>query len=421
MKKQLTKNEPQWLLTSRKNARLEMDKVGAPTTSDEEWRYINLDPILKGSFEDPAMEWGGFDIVKPYMEDKNFHTVVMVNGRFIEGQIESKAVHINSLSQLLVGDYPQFQEHWEKNVTDPHHFHLKNTAQFEDGVGVIVRQNQTAPLPIRILSIQQGKDGKPVVSQPRVMIILEEGACAKICKTDISVDRLSSFSNMVTECYVGKEADLEVVSIHEEGAKTTQFDTTTVNLEQKSRFVSHTYSESQDLARYDSHINFRGEDAYAELNGLSLLSGRSHVFHHTRVNHLVPNCESNQLFKHILNDHAEAEYNGLVYVEKGAQKTDSKQKNANLIFSDNAKVHSRPQLKIFADDVKCAHGSTTGQLDEGEVFYLKSRGLTDQASRALLTYGFAEDVIQRMGISSIRKTLESGLQRHLDALMESSE
>jgi Fe-S cluster assembly protein SufD len=288
-----------------------------------------------------------------------------------------------------------------------------NTALFEDVALVTVAPDFVVEEPVHLLFLSSRGDGVPFVTHPRVFVFAGRGSEATVVETHAGLDGVSSFTNAVTELVVADGACLDHIRLQREGDSAFHIGALAARLGRDSRLRSVTVSLGAALSRLDLSVCFDAPGGDATLDGLFMADGARHVDIHSRVEHRVPHCTSQQLYKGILDDTARGVFNGLVVVEKGAQKTDAAQANRNLLLSRGALVHSTPQLLILADDVKCKHGSTTGQLDEVALFYLRSRGIGEEAARSLLTYAFASDIVHRIRVESVRAGVEKLLAVHL--------
>jgi Fe-S cluster assembly protein SufD len=259
-------------------------------------------------------------------------------------------------------------------------------------------------VPIEILFLTTSEE--PIVSYPRILVVAEAGAMATIVERYSSRASNVYFTNAVTEIVLEQDASISHYRLQLESHQAYHLGTTRVAQAGQSRYHSFAVSLGSGLGRHSLTVSLAGEQAEATLDGLYVGTGRQHLDHHTELDHRSPRCRSDQYYKGMLDDQARAIFNGKVIVREGAMLTEARQLNKNLLLSTAAKVDTRPQLEILADDVKCAHGATVGQLEEDELFYLASRGIPPGRAKALLTYGFAEDLISRLRIDSLRKELD---------------
>jgi Fe-S cluster assembly protein SufD len=296
--------------------------------------------------------------------------------------------------------------------TASHPFVAANTALFEDGALVVVGRQTVVPEPIHLIFVNlPGPD--PVAVHPRVLVLAEELAQATVIETHVGPAGGHYLSTAVTEVVAAPSSVIDLVKVQQESLEAAHLATVAAWHDRASTYRLHSISFGGGLVRNEIQSVLDGEGVEAVLDGLYLVRGEQHVDHQMRVIHAKPHCNSHELFKGILEDKAHAVFNGLIRVEPGAQKTDAKQTSRNLILSRDAVANANPQLEIFADDVKCTHGSTVGQLDPTAVFYLRSRGIGEEAARSLLTYAFAHEVVDGIRIDAVRADLEEFLFRRL--------
>jgi Fe-S cluster assembly protein SufD len=287
-------------------------------------------------------------------------------------------------------------------------FFALNTAFMRDGAVVVVPQGERIGTPLHLIFVSREGE-KPAVSYPRTLIVAEAGSEIKVVETYIGAGTGRTFTNAVTELIGAENSFVDYYRLQRETDAGFHIGAVDVRLGAKSRFTSHAITLGGALVRNDLHVSLNGEGTECALNGIYLLGGKQHVDNHTQIEHKRPRTTSFELYKGILRDYAHGVFNGKIIVHKDAQKTDSRQINKNLLLSANAAVNTKPQLEIFADDVKCSHGSTIGQLDPDALFYLRSRGMDVNQARSLLSYGFASDVINRVQIASLRTRLDEYL------------
>ena len=434
------------------------NELGFPTPRQEAWRHTNVAPIAATAFRRarPAMDEAAVaDAVARYAIDGTYR-LVFVNGRFAEKfsqhQTSSDGVYIGSLATALadpsvrtvaeahLGRYARFDEH---------PFVALNTAFIADGAFVHVPRGTVVDRPIHLLFLAMADEGVPTVHYPRNLIVIGEAGHATIVETyagntgntgntggtggtggmgntggtggtgtgvagkeiglgDGLVDS-ATLCCAVTELVAGPGSVVDHYKVQDE--RTTAFHMATLQVYQDraSSVSSHSVSTGGRLVRHDVNAILDGEGADCILNGLYLVTGEQHVGNYMRVEHVKPHCTSHELYKGILDGRSRAVFSGLIYVHPGAQKTDAKQSNRNLLLSKEALVNSNPQLEIFANDVKCTHGSTVGQLDEDAVYYLRSRGIGVEAAKSLLIYAFASDIVERIKVEAVRRDLEEFL------------
>jgi Fe-S cluster assembly protein SufD len=388
----------------RQLARGRFRALSFPTPRTEDWRFTSVAPLLQEPFELPALAKVDAGVL-PAPTSADALRLVFVNGRFAAElsrlvdvpaglAIGSLAAAPESVSRSLgrVADY-------EDQV-----FTALNTGFLGDGA-CIASDGLACDRPIEVIYLSQSA-GRATVAYPRTLVVLGKGARATVIERFLPADTGTYFTNAVTEVVVGEGAALDHVKLQQEGPEAFHVANTQFVLAGRSRLTTHALALGGRLSRNEVRVRFDGEHAEATVNGLYLAGGRQHVDNQTILDHAQPNCASHELYKGILDGQAHGVFNGKIFVRKDAQKTDAKQTNKVLLLSDEATIDTKPQLEIFADDVKCTHGATVGQLDAEQLFYLRSRGLDVDAARALLTFAFANDVVGRIPIESLRTELE---------------
>ena len=289
---------------------------------------------------------------------------------------------------------------------DAHTFTALNTAFINDGAVVHVAANVEVANPIHLLFVSDASATQGT-AQPRNLIVLDRNAKATVIESYAGLGDGAYFTNAVTEASVGDGATLTHLKLQRESAQAFHVGTLDVRQARDSHLFSFSFATGASLSRTNIYTELRGEGCGATLNGLYLGDGDQHIDHQTRIEHVEPNCYSRELYKGILDGAAHGVFNGKVYVHPDAQKTDGKQTNNTLLLSERAQIDTKPQLEIFADDVKCTHGATVGRLDETSLFYMKSRGINARTARELLTYAFAADVLETIELAEVREGLES--------------
>jgi Fe-S cluster assembly protein SufD len=406
--------EPAWLTTIRKNAIGRFAELGFPTTRDEEWRFTNVAPIADTPFgeaaEPPAVtrtQLGPF-VVRQLSSSQ----LVFVNGRYIPALSSLRAVprgaHVTSLADALTSD-PGLVDPYFTRCADFERqaFTALNTAFAEDGAFVYIPAGATVQEPIHLLYFTTC--ATPVVAHPRTIIVVGDNSQAKLIETYAGAQGDFYFTNAVTEIVGGERSRVEHYRVQRESFAAHHVSMTHVHLERGANFSQQSITFGGALVRNDVTALLGGPAVECTLNGLYLVHGRRLVDNHTTIVHAEPHCASHELYKGMLDGHSHGVFNGKIFVRPDAQKTDAKQTNQVLLLSDNATINTKPQLEIFADDVKCTHGATVGQLDEESLFYLRARGIGRDEARAILIHAFASDVIDRVTIEPLRAALEETL------------
>ncbi|MGH7331492.1 MAG: Fe-S cluster assembly protein SufD [Candidatus Rokuibacteriota bacterium] len=406
---------PSWLEALRRSAITRFAEVGFPTTRDEDWRYTNLAPLAAMEFKlggDVARdEVSAVALEHIALEGVDWPRLVLVNGRFSLRHSSLTplpgGVQVSSLAEAFALDGALLERHlgrhaaWETNV-----FAALNTAFVEDGAFLRVPADSSLPAPIELLFLATAPGA---LVQPRVLIVAGAGSRFSVVERSVGLTGEAYCTNAVTEIAAGAGASVDHYMLQEQGAGAFHIATVDADLERDSAFSTCGATFGGRLTRTTLAVRFGGEGGRAALSGLYVVGGRQHVDNHVTVDHAVPRCSSQQLYKGVLDGSSRAVFNGRIIVRPDAQKTDANQTNKHLLLSDGVEVDSKPQLEIFADDVRCTHGAAEGQLAPEALFYLRSRGLGEASARALLTYGFAREVVDRIAVAPI--------QAHLDRLL----
>ncbi len=411
------RDEPDAVRRLRRQAIERFAALGLPTTRQEAWRFTDLKPLAATRFERAA---GPSAVAPAAVAPWAFEAaarLVFVDGFPAAALSETAALpggaYAGSLAAALDGDrHPAAEQLGRHASFESHPFVALNTALFADGALVAVPRGVVIEKPIHLLFLTtSGDGGRPApASYPRVLVVAGEGSQVTVVEThsDLEAGRGEGayLSCGVTEVVAGPGSVVDHYKVQRESRRAFHLSALTVHQERASNFNSHSVSSGGAITRNDVGGVLAGEGGQCTLNGLYLADGEQLVDNHMRVDHVAPHCFSYELYKGVLDGDARAVFNGLIYVHPGAQKTDAKQSNRNLLLSPGAMANSNPQLEIFADDVRCTHGSTVGQLDEEAVFYLRSRGIGERAAKSLLTYAFASDIVGRIKVDPVRHDLE---------------
>jgi len=404
--------EPAGLQALRRAAIERFADLGFPTLRQEEWRLTNVAPIVQGTFHWPQGDPGAVapGLIAPHVFDAAAR-LVFVDGRFSPrlssvGELPAGTI-VASLAEMLARS-PGLVEPWLARSAkfDNHPFVALNTAFLSDGAFLYIPRGAVTG-PIQLLFLSAGEAGRATLSFPRNLFVADESSQTTIVETYAGEG--AYFTSPVTELFAGPGSVIDHYKVQRESLAAFHMATFQVQGERASVPSSHSISIGGALVRNDVNAVLDGEGIDCILNGLYFGDGRQVVDNHMRVEHAKPHCASHELYKGVLDGKSRAVFNGLIHVHKGAQKTDAKQSNRNLLLSRDAIANSNPQLEIYADDVKCTHGSTVGQLDEDAVFYLRSRGIGAEAARSLLTYAFASDIVERIKVGPVRRDLEEFL------------
>lgn len=406
-----------WLSAHRQSAFDQFQKEGFPTRHHENWKYTDVSRITKTGFitANPthnAIQTDELDKLK--FNTENCHELVFINGQFSAehsdiGSLDDQVV-IGSLRDALKNTpeliEKRFNQFAKKNHSRENHvFAALNTAFFHDGAFIYVPDNVVIEEPIVLYFVSSNTE-QTLTTAPRNLIIMGKNAQASVIESFHGLKGVVSFTNTITEIETEDGAVLEHYKVQQENTDSFHIGGTHLKLHRNSRVESHSISLGGAIVRNDIVTDLAGEGAEIILNGLYMGNGRQHVDNHTLVNHSKPHTRSDEYYRGVLDGRARGVFNGKVIVHKDAQKTDAAQSNANLLLSDHAEIDTKPELEIYADDVKCSHGATVGQLDKNMLFYLRSRGLDADTAKSLLTFAFADEVIRRIKFAPIREQLE---------------
>jgi Fe-S cluster assembly protein SufD len=408
---------PAWLKEIREVAIARFAELGFPTMKQEEWRFTSVAPIAETRFTLPHAPIS--DLPSPDLIDALAlgagPRVVFVDGRHAPTLSTSAAlgegVRAGSLAAALRTDAggELAREHLTRHARwQDSAFAALNTAFLADGAFVRIPAGVTLDRPLELVFLSSGGAGagQPTLSHPRSLIVVERGAQAAVVETYAAVSDRVYWTNAVTEVVVGDGARAELYRVQREGPHSFQVATTHSRQGRDSFLGLHVLTLGAALARHDINAVLDGRGAELILNGLYLLGDAQHADHHTVIDHAQPHCASHEYFNGVLGERSHGVFNGRIIVRPGAQRTDSKQTNNNLLLSTEARADSQPQLEIYADDVKCTHGSTVGPIDQTQLYYLRSRGLSLEAARSILTYGFGAEILDRMKRPDVRDRLD---------------
>ena len=393
--------------------------AGFPTTRNEEWRHTNITPIATTEFGLPS----AFEISRATAEPFLFaddlpHRVVLVNGRF-SAELSSLAalpsgVTIGNLRDAVEGAATKSAPEWLAGPSAAMPLVDLNTAFVEDGVVIDIAPKTVVADPIHVVCLSTPASGATMVT-PRVQIRAGEQAQAFVVESYASFPGAATFTNALTIVDVAAGAMVDHVKLQREASTAFHLAAMFARVDRGATFTSHALTLGGRIARNDISATLAGEGAECTLDGLYVADGDSLVDTHTNIDHAMPHCPSHELYKGILSGRARAVFNGKIIVRQDAQKTNAKQTNKALLLSGDAQVNTKPQLEIFADDVKCTHGAKVGRLDETALFYLKSRGIAAHTARQLLTYAFAADVLETIELAEVREGLEAAtLRRYIE-------
>lgn len=411
---------PSWVNEMRSTALESFTERGFPTTKEEDWKYTNVSPIAKLPFHyASSAQHVSAELVKSLLVDGTDQYLIV----FVNGYLSAEHSALNGLPngvtvKNLIAAYATHQdvvkEHLSKYVPfKENSFTALNTAFINDGAFVHVAAGITVEKPIHLMFISTEAGTTQVAAHIRNLIVAEEGAAVNIAHSFASAQTNANLTNVVTEVVAKKNSVVEIVKVQKESTASFHVETLHVHQFQQSNVHIFSLAIGGAIARNDMSVIIDGENTECNLNGLYITTGEQLIDHHTFMHHIHPNCPSHELFKGILMDKSRAVFNGKVYVEPEAQKTDSKQTNRNLLLSDDAIVDTKPELEIFADDVKCTHGAAVGGMNETHAFYLKTRGISEGSARGILTVGFAAEATQKIVDPALRHTVDLIVVDHL--------
>ena len=391
----------------RKEAIEIFNNEGFPKRKDEEWKYTNVAPLVKVDYTLNAEEAtvDAETINGLFVNNLDSNKVVFVNGKFDAAlsSIASEEVTIKPLSEVLVdASYQEVvAQFYGKIALKNEAFVALNNAYANEGFFVQVAKNKIVEKPIEVLYITAGNTQEALL-QPRNLVVIGDQAKVQIIEKHVTLNETANLTNALTEVNVGKNADLYLYKFQNDTDNVSLIDNTYINQERDSRAHVFTFAFGGKVVRNNLNFFQNGENCNSVMDGITMIENKQHVDHHTFVEHNFPNCESHELYKGIYDGKSEGVFNGKIFVHKEAQKLNAFQQNNNVLLSDTASINTKPQLEIFADDVKCSHGCTVGQLAEDSLFYMQQRGIPKKEAKALLLYAFASDALQRVEIEQVQ-------------------
>ncbi|EMI45048.1 Fe-S cluster assembly protein SufD [Rhodopirellula sp. SWK7] len=405
---------PAWLTELRQAAMTRFTELGIPTKRIEDWRFTNVKSLAAKPYQNvqsiSLASGDAEELLQRAKLDDSFHRLVFVNGHYVSQwstQHEMpEGVVIENLASSIRENSGDLQERLSLETSDEAAaFIALNTAFVNDGALIDIPEGVVLDRPIHLifLSVESGQ----TVCHPRNLIRLGKGSRAAVIESYLGREGEGYFTNAITQIELDKSADLDHHKLQHEQTDSLHVASTHIDQKDSSEFRSHYFSFGSLMARNEINCMLDGEEIVATLNGLYMPTGEQLMDCRTRIDHAKPNCNTYELYKGILDDHAKGVFNGKIFVHQDAQKTDAKQSNQALLLSDDAVVNTKPQLEIYADDVKCTHGATIGELDENALYYLRSRGVSKDLARKMLIFAFANDVVQGVEIPAVRQHLET--------------
>lgn len=394
----------------RSKALQNFEEVGFPTKKQEAWKYTSLNSVLKEDYSifpsgEKAIELA--DVKKYFIHDIDTYKIVFIDGKY--SSFLSETTHDGMdvclmSSALTKAKYkPIIKKYFNKAAKEDNMTSL-NTAFAKEGAYIRIPKNKEVQKPIQIINFTTGSDDATML-QPRNLIVVEQNAHVQIIERHQSLTKNAVLTNAVTEIFTDKDATVDYYKIQNDDTNASLVDNTYIEQQTQSVCSVHTFSFGGNITRNNLNFYQKGERIDSILKGITIIEGKQHVDHHTLVHHIEPNCESHQDYKGIYGERSTGVFNGKVIVNKEAQKTNAYQQNNNILVSDKSTINAKPQLEIFADDVKCSHGCTIGQLDDQALFYMQQRGIPQKEARALLMYAFANTVLESVKIPEVKSRI----------------
>ncbi|MFN0203168.1 MAG: Fe-S cluster assembly protein SufD [Bacteroidia bacterium] len=388
-----------------------LQKMLFPTQKWEAWKYTSVLKWKERSYETKG-EVRSTQLSICCIPNSDAHTYVFVNGQFhsaCENSQQPKRMIVKLLAELTEEEMEIAEKYFATLVSEDRDiFSAQNLSTNCEGMFIYVPKNEVVETPIHIQHLSDSDLDQSFTH--RNLVIVEKNASVKIIETQHGTSKNDSLRNAVSEIFVGENAQLEYVKVQNEGDKASHVETSIVSQGKNSKVYFYTLSFSGDIVRNNLLFHLEGQNVEANLFGTYLLSGSQHIDNHTEVHHKFPHGYSNELYKGIMTDTATGVFNGKIHVYQDAQKTNAYQSNKNILLSDTANLYTKPQLEIYADDVKCSHGATTGQMNEEALFYLRARGIPEKAAKQLMTQAFATEVIEGITMPFVKEYLTELIQ-----------
>jgi Fe-S cluster assembly protein SufD len=418
------KNDPDAITALRKRALESFVKMGFPSTKLETWKNTDLTETLSKEYSYSTKPYYEGDIQKVFRCNiPHLDTAVIgqLNGWYVSKDVPlirlGNGIILGSLAQAMQ-DYPELIEQHLGNYSNAKDNAMTalNTAFSQDGIFIYVPDDVQSPKPIQLINVIH--HDKNVFLQSRNLVILGKNSKLSLVHCDDSYNHQASFSNIVTEVYLDENAYLDHYKLQNLNNNSTLVCSTYFQMEKSSKLDSHFLTLNGGLIRNESYIQFKGSHAEANVYGLYLVDRKQHIDNQVNIDHASPDCNSKTLFKGILDENASGVFAGKVLVQRDAQHTNAYQSNRNILMTDTARIDSKPFLEIYADDVKCSHGSTTGQLDAEAMFYLRQRGISEESARMLLMYAFANEIVSKIAIGPLRFRIEDMIKKRLQGELQ---
>nr|WP_321233698.1 Fe-S cluster assembly protein SufD [uncultured Psychroserpens sp.] len=394
----------------RSEALKSFEDKGFPSKRDEAWKYTSLNSVLKHDYsvfpkQENALEYS--DVKKYFIHDIDSYKIVFIDGKYSShlSQTTHDGIDVCLMSSAL--SKPKYQliiENYFNKAATKDGLSSLNTAFSQEGAYVHIPKNKIVEKPIQIIHFSTGNESA-LMLQPRNLIVVDENSHVQIMERHQSLTDNPVLTNSVTEIFTNKRAIVDYYKLQNDKPTASLIDHTFIKQKRESHASVHTFSFGGQLTRNNLNFYQEGERIDSTLKGVTIIGEKQHVDHNTLVHHIEPNCESHQDYKGIFSDKSTGVFNGKVVVDKIAQKTNAFQANNNILLSDKASINTKPQLEIFADDVKCSHGCTIGQLDDSAMFYMRSRGIPEKEAKALLMFAFSNNVLDSVKIPEIKQRI----------------
>jgi Fe-S cluster assembly protein SufD len=400
------KDEKSPLGEIRQSAKQQLEALELPTRKNEDWKFTNVKALDKTTYSFQESSLTNEQLTSVEIEDLDAYKIFLVNGVFdIENSVlpTQNKITVSTMVEALADE--SVLAYFNQNLNNENElFSAVSTALFKDGYYIKVEKNTVLDKPVIVYHINDATSSE-VVSLPRNLILAEENSQATIIESFHTLGENASLTNAVTEIVAGVSSNIAYYKLQNEVKTASHIGTTEVTIKDKAVFNAYTFTLSGDIVRNNLNFKLDGEHIEAHMYGLYMIDGKTHVDNHTVADHLKPNCFSNELYKGIMDDSSNGVFNGIVFVRPDAQKTNAFQSNKNILLTDNAKVNAKPQLEIWADDVSCSHGCTTGQLDQDAIFFFRQRGISLENARKLLLEAFAVEVINYVKVDAVKDYL----------------
>ncbi len=386
------------------------EEKGFPSKKEEAWKYTSLNKILKEDYsvfpkQENALEYR--DVKKYFIHDIDTYKIVFIDGKYSSHLSETTHDGMDVCLMSAALSKPKYRlviENYFNKAATKDSLPSLNTAFSKEGAYIHIPKNKLVEKPIQIIHLSTGNESATLL-QPRNLIVVDENSHVQIIERHQSLTDNAVLTNSVTEIFANKRAIVDYYKIQNDNANASLIDNTFIKQKRESVASVHTFAFGGKLIRNNLNFYQEGERIDSILKGVTIIGNKQHVDHNTLVHHIEPNCESHQDYKGIYNENSTGVFNGKIIVEKEAQKTNAFQSNNNILVSDKATINTKPQLEIFADDVKCSHGCTIGQLDEDAMFYMRSRGIPEKEAKALLMYAFSNNVLSSVKIREMKQRI----------------